>query len=92
MLCDSYYLALCVCSHHQNPDTNLALIRNTLLISIACVGKVVHDTGYDGREYGVHTHDHPGISLGFRNGDSSNDHVGSRINVGGHAVQYLLKC
>ncbi|GMP95360.1 hypothetical protein CsSME_00044440 [Camellia sinensis var. sinensis] len=33
------------------------------------------------REYGVHTHDHPGISLGFRNGDSSNDHVGSRINV-----------
>ncbi|GMP95359.1 hypothetical protein CsSME_00044440 [Camellia sinensis var. sinensis] len=32
-------------------------------------------------EYGVHTHDHPGISLGFRNGDSSNDHVGSRINV-----------
>ncbi|THF94037.1 hypothetical protein TEA_020446 [Camellia sinensis var. sinensis] len=33
------------------------------------------------REYGVHARDHPGISLGFRNGDSSNDHVGSRINV-----------
>ncbi|XP_028124481.1 uncharacterized protein LOC114321510 isoform X2 [Camellia sinensis] len=32
-------------------------------------------------EYGVHARDHPGISLGFRNGDSSNDHVGSRINV-----------
>ncbi|KAI7994314.1 hypothetical protein LOK49_LG11G02023 [Camellia lanceoleosa] len=32
-------------------------------------------------EYGVHTRDHPGISLGFRNGDSSNNQVGSRINV-----------
>lgn len=63
-----------------------------LLFTVLCiywylVREVVHDTVYNGRDHGVHTHDHPVISLGIQNDNSSNDHGGSRDNLGRHSVQ-----
>lgn len=70
----------------SSAGANLAFIHSALYISVTCVGKVVHDTVYNGREHGAGTHDHPIISL-FQNDSSSIDRGGSRDNLGRHSVQ-----